>query len=447
MSIISDINDIESKYSTEEILYNDVGLWPYIRLYMSYAIFGKGKIESNSSNIISAIKNLFYGFFNIFKKVDYIFFTDTADRKLINDKYYDRIDFLSDKYNNKLVFELTTTKFYSRKNIPTQNITSKIPLYLISKIIKLFINTKNVKGNKIIEQIKKENEIDINIDSLLKDYIAQYIVAKILIKVYKPKAFILAPSYTNMPYIAAFKEKNIKIIEFQHGIIIKSHLAYNFKKPTDKLLFPDYLLSYGEFEKTIFNANNNFINSEKVIPIGHFYINYIYSNFKYDTNFQQKTQKYKYKIAVSLQDTFDTKMMDFINKLAKINTDVAFVLIPRTSMNIKPEYDNTIIYSNLNCYETVLNCDYHCTIYSSCAIESLGLHKPNILINIDGKSEEHLGFLLEDKTNNILINSIDDFNNFMQNIEHKEYASSTQKYFMNNFSENLNLTFDKILEN
>ena len=447
MSIISDIDNIESKYSTDKILYNGDILWPYIRLYMSYTMFGKGKIETNRSNIIGAIKNLFYGFFNLFRKVDYIFFTDTADRKLISGQYYDRIDFLSEKYNKKLVFELTTTKFYSRESIPTQGITSKIPLYLLAKIIKLFVSTKSIKGIEIIEQIKNDNEIDINIDSLLKDYISQYKIAKLLIKLYKPKAFIIAPSYTNMPYVHAFKKSGIKVIEFQHGIIIKSHLAYNYKQQTDKALFPDYLLSYGEFEKTIFDQNNNFIPKQNVIPIGHFYLNYIHNNYNIDSDFQEQTKSFKCKIAVSLQETFDTKMMNFINKLAATNSNIAFIIVPRTGMNIELIHDNTIIFNNLNCYETVLNCDYHCTIYSSCAIESLGLHIQNILINIDNKSEEHLGFLLNDKINNTLINSVDDFNLFAKDIELKENKNSTQEYFVSNFEKNINITFDKILNN
>ena len=444
MGVISEIEEIEYVYDTKKIIYDGVNIWPYIRLYMSYNIFGKGKIKADKRNVLTAISNLFYGFFNLFKKVDYIFFTDTADRKLIKDKYYDRIDFLSSKYKKKLVFELTTNRFYPLNEIPTKNITSKIPLYLLAKIIKLFISTKEVKGIDILVQIKNEKNIDIDFNSLLKDYISQYKLAKLLMKIYKPKAFILAPSYTNMPFVSAFKKEGVTVLEFQHGIIIKSHLAYNHKQNLDRFLFPDYLLSYGEFEKTIFDNNNNFINSDNVLPIGHFYIDYIRNKFVADKFFKQKTQDYKYKIAVTLQDTYDKKLMDFVNNAARKFTEIVFVIIPRSNMNIELVEKNTLVYSELNCYEAVLNCDYHCTIYSSCAIESLGLYKPNILINIDGRSIEHLGFLLEEKVNNILINTLDDFSDFVDSLKNDKQEISTQKYFRSNFKDNINVEFDKI---
>ncbi len=445
MNLLSQIEKFEKDYDVIHITYKNASIWPYIRIYLSHEILKTGKIIADKKTILNALGNFFNGFWNLFKKADYIFFTDQADRKLINNQYYDRIDFLSEKYKRNIVFELTTTTHYNKNLIPTKNIVSKIPLYFFTKIIKIFIKTSGIKNLQTINKLLSDNNITFNISSLLKEYVAQYIIANFLIKLYHPKALILAPSYTNFPYIQAFKEKGIPVIEFQHGLIIKEHLAYNYTNCFGNTIFPDYIFTYGNFEKTIFNNNNHFIDSNKVIPIGHFYLNYIKTNYREDKILRSKSATYKYRIAVTLQTNYENKLMDFITEAA-LNKDILFIIVPRNNKHTIMEKENIILNTNLNCYEAILNCDFHCTIFSSCAIEAIGLGKQNILVNIDGKSKEYLEFLLDDGNHSYIINSVEEFYTVISNNFHKDINEISQKYFKENYVTNLNLEFDKIFD-
>ncbi len=441
MSILSKIEEIETKYHFNDITFNNVQLWPYLRVYLSYSIFGKEKTNANKKVIGNAVKNLFYGFSNYFKKVDYIIFSNTEQRKLINNKYYDRFDFLPDNYKKNLFFELTTNSFYKRNQIPTKNIVSKIPLYFLSKVIERFVSLNSIKNKEIIDTIIKDNNFELDVDSLLRNYISHYKVAKLLIKIYKPKALVLITSYTNYPYIHAFKEKGVKVIEFQHGLINENHLAYNFKSNSDRKMFPDYLFTFGEFEKEIFNKNNNFIQKDNVLPIGHFYIDLLKKNFIKNIDLSNKLSKYKCSVAVTLQPTYEKKLIDFIESIAAIYSDIAFVIVPREKSELTFQNNNVITYSVLNCYEIILNCDIHSTIYSSCAVEAIGLNKPNILINIDNKSMEHLGFILLEEKNKV-VNTIDDFIKASKELDVIKFKKTLKnKFFNNNFVQNMDKSF------
>ncbi len=445
MDILCKFEKIENENEVQRISYNKSQIWPFLRVYLSYSIFGKGKIATKSLNILKTFKNVFYGFFNYRLNVDYIFFTDTADRKYINNKYYDRIDFLSEKYNNKIVFELTTTDYYKRNDIPTKNIVSKLPLYILARIIRLFVNLKKIENINIIQNIIEKNNFDFDTDSYLKDYISHYKVGKILIKFFRPKALILAPSYTNFPYIDAFKSKGLIVIELQHGLINNKHLAYNFNIEIENNLFPDYLFTYGEFEKSIFNSKNSFINKQNVIPTGHFYINFIKNNYKPNIELSRLLKEYDLSIAVTLQPNFEQKLLDFIFNVASENKNVAFVIIPRNPIEIDFKEDNVFLNTKIDCYQTVLNTDIHCTIYSSCAVEAIGLHKANILIDIDNKSNEYLSFLFDIK-NNYFVKNEKEFNTVIKKENFSIKSDVSSKFFNGDFSKTLNKNFDKIFD-
>lgn len=447
MSNISKIQSIESKYNFSQVTYKGAQLWPFVRIYSFYATLGIDKVKPERKVISNALKNLSYGFFNLFHKTDLIIFSNTEQRKLINGKFYDKFDFIDSKYRT-LFFELTTTKFYHRKAIPTKHIVSKIPLYAISKIFKPFVSLKKIKQKEVLDHFLKAENINININALLKDYIAQYKLGKLLFFLYKPKGLILITAYTNYPYIQAFKEKGVKIIEFQHGLINKNHIGYNYTLESDKILFPDYLFTFGKNELTVFQNNNNYININRVKPVGHFYIDNIKNNFKKNEELSNLLNKYKISIAVSLQKKIEEKLLGFITNIAENNPNIAFVIVPRDKeKKYEFKHNNMFTFNSLNCYDIILHCDCHTTIYSSCAVESLGLGKPNILINIENQSENNLSFLLKNEEVNFLVNSQEDFSLALEQIkliDNQKLMQQSEQYFKSNYVKNVNFEFNQL---
>lgn len=448
MSIISKIQAIESKYDVLSVTYRGAQIWPYIRVYSFFSSLGVDKVEPNKKVVFNALKNLFYGFLNLFHKVDFIFFSNTEQRKLINGKYFDRFDFINNKDFKSLFFELTTTNFHHKKDIPTKYITSKIPLYVLSKIIKPFTILKKIKNKEIVYELIKNEHINININSLLKEYIAQYKLAKILYFLYKPKGLVLITAYTNYAYVQAFKENGAKVIEFQHGLIYKNHLAYNYQLESDKKLFPDYMFTFGKNELTVFQKDNNYIDISHVKPVGHFYIDSIKNNFKSNKELNGLLNNYKTSIAVSLQRNWEEKLLEFITNIAENNPDIAFVIVPRNKeKNYQFKHKNMFTFNTLNCYEIILHCDSHATISSTCAVESPRLGKPNILINIENETENNLYFLLENKRINYLVNSRYDFEKALiqiKSIDKKKLSDYSEHYFKSDYIKNVNSAFNQL---
>ena len=136
----------------------------------------------------------------------------------------------------------------------------------------------------------------------------------------------IAPAYTATGYVRALKEKGITVVEIQHGVINKEHFGYNVYLPFNRNYFPDYLLSFGEQERRVFHAPNQSVESDKVIPTGSFYIDYIERH--YQPKMSRQTGQMVF--SVSLQDCdIGKKVIPFLMTVANANPSCVFLLKPR----------------------------------------------------------------------------------------------------------------------
>ena len=101
----------------------------------------------------------------------------------------------------------------------------------------------------------------------------------------------------------------------------------------------------------------------------------------------------------------------------------------------------------LDTYQTMVQSDFHFTMYSTCATESLALGTPSILINIEGLAETHFGELAKEnpfleivETAEQAIKAIETLKNYKE----EEVKQSISFYFAPNFKDNLSktITFD-----
>lgn len=84
-----------------------------------------------------------------------------------------------------------------------------------------------------------------------------------------PKIVLLVVSYGREAFIDACKHNGIPVIELQHGVIHEHHLGYHYPDDRTKVLFPDYLLTWGEF----WSDSVEFpIPDERVLDVGYPYL-------------------------------------------------------------------------------------------------------------------------------------------------------------------------------
>jgi len=147
-------NVLELEKYYKDILEN-IEEWAYIRLKVGFFLKNRNnkkiKIKNNSIaekfkkvvSILLKIKDMFYGFKNWFGKYDYLFFSYSEQRKLINGRYKNKaMDDLIDKELEKksLLIEAKNSKRF--KKIYTKYVVGEEIIYFFSKIILYFSKKK-----------------------------------------------------------------------------------------------------------------------------------------------------------------------------------------------------------------------------------------------------------------------------------------------------------------
>lgn len=402
MSDSNKLKELEAKHQANKIKFKDIEVWPVLRYYICAKHTANSTSKTlDSAFVIKMFLNTFYGLKNIFKRCDYLFISSSDQRLKLEGEMVDKsIDYIAGKVQNPLLIERPHYSHYSHKKIPYKNITSKIPYYILTLILSKFIKVKGrIQYEKTIEDINRELNIKIDYKKIIKTYIAQYIISKKLQKWKKLKAVFVVCHYTNMGMIRAFKEQGVPVVEVQHGLIAKNHCAYNIFVENDQLNYPSYLLTFGSREKLTFSKENLFINPNNVIPVGHFYLDYINKEYKGDEDLKKVTSKYQTTVAVTSQNhPIEKKLIKFIKAVAELNPKILYIFIPRTYNKKIEDYNfpknNVIMVDWLNVYKIIWHSDIHSTVFSTCALEAPSLGVGNILIDIDNYSTKMLSNIL-----------------------------------------------------
>lgn len=92
-----------------------------------------------------------------------------------------------------------------------------------------------------------------------------------------PEVAVIIVGYGKETFIEACKSKGVSVVELQHGVIYPGHLGYSYPDERTKEMFPDYLLTWGEFwaESVEFP-----IPDSRVIPVGYPYLEQTVDQYK-----------------------------------------------------------------------------------------------------------------------------------------------------------------------
>ena len=277
------VEEVESKIDFEKLSISKFGRTFQVYPWMKGRLFHKlitGSETLQGKNIrlfFRQIRSVFYGCWNFFRKYDVWAFSTSSERRLIDGKYHDKcFDYIGNNCGIKLLLiESRLFNYFPYRKIASKYAVSKSGIMLLEEIAGKFILRKiNPELKQELTKLLAHVPDGINAKGILRKNLAQYKLMKLWLKLLpNPKVVFMTVAYTNFGYIRAFKERGIKVVEFQHGIISKNHHAYFYSKDIDPIQFPDYVVSTGDFEKSVFDEENHFPVKE-VIPIGSFILDH-----------------------------------------------------------------------------------------------------------------------------------------------------------------------------
>ena len=225
------------------------------------------------------------------------------------------------------------------------------------------------------------------IENSLVNFIHRFEYHKKLFQKRKPKTIYVVVSYLKIPIIAAAKALGIEVVEFQHGVITKYHLGYNFCNPTIKLAyFPDKLLTFGEY----WARTDGFPNQTEIEVVGYPYLNKQLERYK-------GTPKIKKQVLFISQGTIGRQLSKEAKEGAEVMPDYHFVykLHPGEVNRWKHEYPNLVEASNFSNFDVIdhnekslyhylAESEFQVGVYSTAIFEGLTLECKTILFNLPG---------------------------------------------------------------
>lgn len=474
-SICETIWKLEEEYELNHVLIQGTYPWQLIRMYLYYeiarklAIFGsaqQGSLSSRDkiSSFLPFIKNsILNNPFSGNNKKDIIIF-DHPRKVIFKEEYRDIYSYFLPETlekNNKS-FELIESPYLNKHFTEKKDYIKFNDRILLGSFIHKTRNRNKVpftdsEREKIANlKIAIENAFPIEIDlfRIIEDHILnfQYEYKKYseLFNKRKPKQIFLVVAYENKAVIAAAKEKNIEIIELQHGTISPYHLGYSYPKKTMKKngtikeieYFPDKILSFGEYWK---NASSYPIESEDILATG----------FPY---FQDNSKKYmkianeknKKQILFISQGVIGKYLSKFAYKIATALEDyeIIYKLHPGEYNNWRENYE----YLNKGCelanfkiidnsetplYELFAKSNYQVGAFSTAIYEGLAFNCKTFIVDVPGVE------YLEDLIEKNIVKKVENPEEMIEKLANSDFEKYNKNYFFKDYDESI---FKEILK-
>ena len=384
IDIASTLEEIESNYDVSKIKVNNIILWPYLRYLMADALLKEDEItrkkeKKNQLKIkYKKIKNLKYGFLNLFKPCEALFISTSKERKFLGDTSISKnINEIYKRYENAILIEHAFDNVhFDIKTVSEKNIVSLSFIEILSSLIrKIRLLKLKISGNEIISSINNKYGINFDLKSKNLEFISNYYIFRFLLKLKKPKILYISVWYGYGPVIKAAKDLGITTVEIQHGSFHEDHYSYNMKKIIDSTHYPDHILTlsqkYVDFLKReelqrnkIFNAVavGSFLeNTKKIPPIN-----------------KNKFKEFEYIVCMSATINASKIEYDFITQLSNKLKKVLFIYLPRRENEFTSK-KNLIIAKKFTASDYLPICDLHITGESTCMYEAAFFEKKTLI--------------------------------------------------------------------
>lgn len=421
---------------------------------VSYSFIEKRKLKNyylKSKNFLRAIFQLNRNPF-LTKKKDILFISSPRRKLKQNGKWWDiYTDYFVEELGHSYVSMEDDFKLQIFTPPQTKNLryfTFLEILVLLKRILglsKITLTNGELNSLKRLEDtFYQKFEVKINFTQLAKEYLAR---RKMIIPLYKrvlkrvqPKLVILVCSYGKENFIEACKQNKIPVVELQHGVITKYHTGYSYEKETaEKILFPDFLFTFGEFWKETINYP---IEKEKIISVG-------YPELENQKEAVKNIPKKKQILIIS-QPGSGVSLSEFVVKLSKekdLNYNIVYKLHPGESATWRADYPwligtniEVIDYGTKDLYELFAESEVQIGVNSTALFEGMSFGLKTFILDLPGI--EYIQPLIDKKIITIISNPQE----IMKVIDSQSNETfETERFFKRNATKNIIDEIDRLI--
>jgi len=414
-----DLNDLLSLETSELLKFkftdSDLLIWPFVRYQIFTEIQRKqnyyskdraNKEKQKISDIISYIITSIIRAPLKNRNFEIVFFSATLDNTFtVNGKYFNRVhDYFALEYQDlTLIIEESGRRSYRLPRYFKNWCSGDIVKIIGSIHAKIDIFNNNIADiDNFMQYIeykfanylsnydfKKLRNNLLNIKKKIKYYRKYY---GIILKKIKPKIiFINCASYGGMNacLIKLSKEMNIKVGEFQHGLVSSQHAAYNYSwavlnsSEYGKYL-PDFLLTYGEYW-----------NQQISIPVAKIAIGCPHYNAmlkRFYKNKENNINKHILNILIISQGTVTNRFVNIAKYLYERLDSSTYRIIFRLHPGEVPfterykelcDKPGLTISKSGDIYDLIFKSDFIVAYNSTSIFESIGFNKPIFILDDD----------------------------------------------------------------
>lgn len=405
--IVDGILDLEEKYDLFSLKEQDVYIWKLVRVDIFQKIFmnvqGIEQIHLKDSSLnkwmdlLSIINNTVFRN-PIFKGANKKDFIIEYPRKVnYNGEMIDPYTHFYLQNKQKGDYELLEQRYVGRlvRSVWSTNSTMDYQM-LFSKLLKFVTNVQMSDSNqKVLQEVANEIQdkfnVKINVIELahtkLKNFIAIYKVFNYTFRKTKPNNLLLVVSYVSEAIIAAARNNQVNVIEFQHGVIGPLHLGYHFPNNEKVPYFPDEIYLFGEF----WGNATALPKSVKKVYYGYPYLKEYISN-----HLNEIDQKVEKEVVVISQGTIGKELSEVVFDLATRLPDYTFnyKLHPGEFGRWKKDYPKLVELEKLpnvqvfegekNLYDLFASSSFVIGVYSTAIYEAIAFKARPIILKLPG---------------------------------------------------------------
>lgn len=208
-----------------------------------------------------------------------------------------------------------------------------------------------------------------------------------ILETLNPENILMICHYHKEGLIYAAKKLNINIVEYQHGLISKSDIFYNFPHEVKEIkkdcLFPNEIRTYGNYWSNVL-LNGNFLEKSKIKVVKYFFYLSTYISKK-DEKYLKSFVNNRKVILVTTQTYLSKDFILYVDNLIEV-LDKRYCIVIKPHPNEKTKVYNKyleshdILISNVSTEFLLSKANIHITIYSSTAFDALRYNLPSFYI-------------------------------------------------------------------
>ena len=369
------------------------------------------------------------------KKTYYVFEEPYSEKhfkpiRTKNIRYFDYINFI-------ISIKIKAFKFINPNYGALHEADTNDLYLLLNKINKIF--DIRVDNDKVFKEIK---------NLILRYKLSKKYYEKILNKI-RPKIIIEVVSYefSRLLFNELAKKRGIKIIELQHGVMGRYHIAYNFYKKLELETFPEYIFLFGEYWKN----NTRFpFKKEKLIVTGFPYFENRSEELTKNSRKNSKKENILFisdgtvgkqfsKLAIKLDKLIDHKKYSIIYKLHPGEYDRWKRTYPWLVNSTFKIVDN----NKKDIYHYLSKAEYLIGVSSTVIFEGLGFNLKTFIYKVYGY--KYMKYLYENNYAQLVVSAeeiVEGLDSTKNNIENKEFfwKSNSLKSITNNINNTINIS-------